>query len=96
MRPSSPIAPPSHKQFRVIFAWYDHPTFVDVVQQAWAGGEPIVFECMASFQVRVAHWNHNVFGNIFHRKKFCLARLDGIRRTFSERGSSRYLLELEQ
>lgn len=85
---------PPECRFQVLSAWFSHPQFVDVFQRAWEGDCRNCLVSMDRFRSLAMYWNINVFGNIFWRKKDCLARLVGVQQKLSF-SPSQYLSELE-
>ena len=65
------------RPFRFQLMWLSHPTFSEVVKDAWANHSTLPI-AIASFTSKAQVWNKNQFGNIFHRKKRICARLRGI------------------
>lgn len=69
----------SNKQFRFMANWLADESFKGVVQEAWSQcGD--WHQAVASFQEKASKWNYESFGNIFHRKRRIMARLEGIDR----------------
>ncbi|PKI67933.1 hypothetical protein CRG98_011529 [Punica granatum] len=68
------------RPFHLETVWFSHEGFMPLVFDVWkeAGNEHS--QAVTPFQEKVRHWNKNTFGNIFLRKKNCLARLAGIQR----------------
>ena len=60
-----------------------HPEFPNIVDQAWALPALNLFETFCHFAVLVSAWNKSTFGNIFHRKKHILARINGVQNALS-------------
>lgn len=90
------MPPPSlaSRPFRFEAAWTTHSQFKDVVANAWESANSL-HEATTSFRIAVLDWNSRIFGNIFHRKKRLIARLEGIQRSLSCRISP-FLLDLEK
>ena len=65
----------SIKPFRFMASWLVDRSFQDVVKEedfdSW-------HDAVGQFQIKASDWNHNCFGNIFHKKRQILARLEGI------------------
>lgn len=64
------------------------------MKDSWTVGKSAT-EAMLHFKEAVQHWNKYTFGNIFEMKRRCHARINGIQRARSKRGSS-YLDKLEK
>jgi hypothetical protein len=74
--------------------WLSDATFERVVQDSWRNASEWN-QIVKDFHVKASEWNRNHFGNIFHKKRRILARLDGIdmKRAVSD---SRGLQKLQQ
>ncbi|WJX67493.1 hypothetical protein P8452_51955 [Trifolium repens] len=85
---------PKHKPFRFMANWLSDATFERVVQDSWRNASEWN-QIVKDFHVKASEWNRNHFGNIFHKKRRILARLDGIdmKRAVSD---SRGLQKLQQ
>uniref|UniRef100_A0A2N9HJ77 Reverse transcriptase domain-containing protein n=1 Tax=Fagus sylvatica TaxID=28930 RepID=A0A2N9HJ77_FAGSY len=66
------------RPFRFESIWFSHVDFLSVVEKAWATLALNLSITFAIFAAFVSAWNKSKFGNIFHRKKRILARLNGI------------------
>ncbi|XP_027082559.1 uncharacterized protein [Coffea arabica] len=66
------------KPFRLEQAWSAHPEYERVVAEAWQGNEETLEKKLQMLRMRLKEWNLLVFGNIFHRKKRCKTRLEGV------------------
>lgn len=86
---------PSVRPFRVLNAWYLHPSFQNLVRDVWDPGGREVYGCLDLFRDEVIRWNRFVFGNIFDRKFRCLACLAGIQQKVNSH-PSQFLSQLEQ
>ena len=58
--------------------WLSHSDFPRIVEQAWASPASNLAGTFAIFTALVSAWNKLVFGNIFQRKKWVLARMSGV------------------
>ncbi|KAK7282263.1 hypothetical protein RIF29_10909 [Crotalaria pallida] len=67
------------KPFKFLAPWLDHPDFKTQVSHTWHTNS-IWSDNMKRFTETMSHWNREVFGNIFNRKKRIIQRLDGIHR----------------
>ncbi|XP_019168344.1 PREDICTED: uncharacterized protein LOC109164047 [Ipomoea nil] len=79
---TAPIVPKRiyPRRFRFNAAWITHPDFRKMVQINWDVNKD-VFENKSLLAENLDSWNRDTFGNIFHRKKRVLARLEGIQRS---------------
>ncbi|XP_019172110.1 PREDICTED: uncharacterized protein LOC109167542 [Ipomoea nil] len=75
---------PSTKSFRFNLAWSTHPSFIDCVKQAWSKWGNLESNKTAMAK-SLAAWNKGTFGNIFHKKKKLLARINGVQRSLAIR-----------
>nr|XP_023913965.1 uncharacterized protein LOC112025518 [Quercus suber] len=82
------------KPFRFQSMWLSHPTYSQVVRDAWANNGPLV-DTIADFSKRVQNWNKAVFGNVFQNKRRLEARLNGIQRTLAN-GPNDFLIDLDR
>ncbi|XP_019231008.1 PREDICTED: uncharacterized protein LOC109211873 [Nicotiana attenuata] len=73
--------------------WARHPSFPNVISQAFAGQAPLI-QSTVRFQELASIWNHQVIENIFHKKKRLVARIHAIQNSPSYQFSS-FLLQLE-
>ncbi|XP_023872646.1 uncharacterized protein LOC111985234 [Quercus suber] len=62
--------------------WLSDPSFPSVVNQAWRQPRKLM-EAIDTFAKKATLWNKNHFGNIFHKKKRIMARLDGVHRVMA-------------
>ena len=74
---------PHPRPFHFESFWLSHPEFPNIVDQAWALPALNLFETFCHFAVLVSAWNKSTFGNIFHRKKHILARINGVQNALS-------------
>ena len=58
-----------------------------MVKQAWQQPRNLL-EAIEVFSSQASIWNKNHFGNIFHKKKRVLARLDGVQRALASQPSA--------
>uniref|UniRef100_A0A2N9FQ21 Reverse transcriptase domain-containing protein n=1 Tax=Fagus sylvatica TaxID=28930 RepID=A0A2N9FQ21_FAGSY len=93
------LCPPQHvfgpRPFRLETIWFSDPSFPSLVKDAWGCFPHNVNLAIKDFSNRARLWNREVFGNIFHKKKRLLARLNGIQRSLSHRPCAA-LLDLEK
>ncbi|GMY14460.1 hypothetical protein FCV25MIE_09699 [Fagus crenata] len=83
------------RPFRLETIWFNDPSFPNLVHDSWTKFPQNVPLAIHDFTNRVTTWNRQVFGNIFHRKRRLLARLNGIQKALSFRPCLA-LLELEK
>lgn len=82
------------RPFRFQPMWLSHPSFPDVVREAWT--RPINLpQAVSKFTVQAKIWNKNVFGNLFRRKKRVTARLKGIQVALAANPND-FLVKLER
>ena len=81
------------RPFRFQLMWLTHPEFSAIVREAWSSPTTL---CTATskFADKAKVWNKNIFGNLFHRKKKMLARLQGIQTALSINPND-FLVDLE-
>ncbi|XP_047266782.1 uncharacterized protein LOC124897662 [Capsicum annuum] len=65
------------KTFRFEPMWCTHHSFKNLVNSCF-NTDQCLLKAIEFFQVKATHWNSTIFGNIFHKHKRVLARLDGI------------------
>ncbi|XP_031131901.1 uncharacterized protein LOC116033288 [Ipomoea triloba] len=80
--------------FRFQAAWLTDQRVVEVVRNSWCSNLHFM-DNIPSVTVALSDWNRTVFGNIFHRKKIVLARLEGVQRRYST-NPHRGIVRLEQ
>ena len=73
---ANPPAMMRNKPFRFQSMWLLHPKFPSVVKESWER-EHFLNNAISVFTGKAKHWNVNIFGNIFARKRKVLARLNG-------------------
>ena len=83
-----------NKPFRFQSMWLLHPEFPDVVKDSW-DREPSLNNAISIFTRKAKHWNVNVFGNLFDKKRKVLARLNGAQKALANNPSNS-LLQLEK
>lgn len=84
---------PTNKPFRFKTIWTSHPEFIHIFFHNWHRPSNLL-ETIDSFTKYVSEWNKTTFGKLFHRKKYTLARLDGIQSGLNY-PTSRFLQNLE-
>ena len=57
------------RPFRFQPMWLSHPSFPDIVRDAWANPSSLL-HAVSKFADKAKVWNRNVFGNLFHRKAY--------------------------
>ncbi|XP_019251211.1 PREDICTED: uncharacterized protein LOC109230139 [Nicotiana attenuata] len=67
------------RPFRVETMWCGHPDFQNIVHTSFTSTNDLL-EATNTFKSNATTWNKLVFGNIFHKKKHILARLNGIQK----------------
>ncbi|XP_031115742.1 uncharacterized protein LOC116019608 [Ipomoea triloba] len=71
------------RKFRFNFMWTTHRDFMKCVQQTWKteknleDNKQVMAESLLS-------WNKEVFGNVFHRKKRLIARINGVQKSLAQ------------
>lgn len=60
---------PGFKEFRFLNAWLQHPDFIPAVERFWTKEPSDLGETIAKFKTEMMHWNNQIFGNIFQKKK---------------------------
>ena len=68
---------------------------MNVVDDVWWDGNGVYSLFVPIFVERIKVWNKNVFGNLFHRKRVVLARLEGAQRAIAINPNN-FLLSLEK
>ncbi|XP_031095036.1 uncharacterized protein LOC115999320 [Ipomoea triloba] len=68
-----------NRQFRYNMAWATHLTFQQVVRHSWDNNKNVEIN-KEKMAVALATWNVSTFGNVFHRKKKLLARINVVQR----------------
>ena len=81
------------KLFHFMATWLTDSRFTDFTKTHWQNGVPYD-RAVSEFIQQVQHWNKNIFGNIFQRKKILLARIGGVQIAL-ERRPLRILYRLE-
>ena len=71
-----------NRPFKFQSFWLFDPSFPSIVNQAW-GQQRELREAIDLFSNQAYLWNKNHFGNIFHKKKRIMARLDGVQRAMA-------------
>ena len=69
---------PNHlsKPFWFQTMWITHPNFPRIVREAWLGDNSLSMSIL-NFTTKARKWNHEVFGNLFVRKRRVPARIGG-------------------
>lgn len=94
---AQPAAPRQHSSpFRIQAAWFTHPQFEPFLMECWAEfGTLGLIPKLQLLRTSLQQWNRGVFGNIFDKKFYCLARLASIQRALQQKQSCR-LVSLEE
>ena len=82
------------KPFRFQSMWLLHLEFPGVVKESW-DREPSFNNAISVFTRKAKHWNVNVFGNLFARKRKVLVRLNGAQKALANNPSDS-LIQLEK
>ncbi|KAH7838491.1 hypothetical protein Vadar_027204 [Vaccinium darrowii] len=69
---------PTNKPFRFEAAWIVDPSFEAIVSNNWNGNN--LTDKIVNFSQAANKWNKEVFGNIFRKKRWTLARIHGIQK----------------
>lgn len=64
--------------FRIEGARLTHPKFEETDKQSWLNEDSCLAQKINNLGKNLKYWNTNFFGNIFKRKRRCLARLKWI------------------
>ncbi|XVF09026.1 hypothetical protein REPUB_Repub07fG0055100 [Reevesia pubescens] len=72
--------PPSReaRPFRFEAAWLLHSDFSNVFKEGWSSRSLCIADSVKAVTTRVKKWKDEVFGNIFHKKRKLLRRIEGI------------------
>jgi len=68
---------------------------MNMVDDVWQDGNGVYSLSVPIFVERIKVWNKNMFGNLFHRKHFVLARLEGAQRAIAIKPNN-FLLSMEK
>lgn len=63
--------------FRFETIWTSHPDFIHILHDSWHPS-PSLLDDIEQFQHNIQNWNKQSFGNLFHKKRRLLARLEVI------------------
>lgn len=88
-------ASPSGRPFRFGMMWMNHPSFRQIVKDAWRERDNVLKLPVDCCMRKACQWNNEVFVNIFHEKRRLLARLEGIQRELGKRPSD-FLIQLDK
>jgi hypothetical protein len=84
------------RPFRFEAAWIDHNDYADLVKRSWLPSNNNITASLTKVKDNSITFNHEVFGNIFQRKKHIESRLKGIQNYLERVDSVRHsLLEKE-
>ena len=86
--------PIQNKPFCFHTMWLLHLGFPNIVQEVWTASRDLQ-GAILDFVSKAKHWNYNVFGNLFAKKKRVLARINGAQKALACRPSD-FLLTLEK
>lgn len=76
---SSPSRPLGPHPFKFQAAWLTHPGLFNWMASSWEC-DSCLSSSLRRFATKLQAWNKDTFGNIFHRKKRNLLRLEGVQR----------------
>nr|XP_023888165.1 uncharacterized protein LOC112000298 [Quercus suber] len=79
---AKPPAEIRNKPFRLQSMWLLHLEFPGVVKESW-DKEPSLNNAIFVFTRKAKHWNVNVFGNLFARKRNVLESLNGAQKVLA-------------
>lgn len=82
------------KFFKFQAQWLSHEDFEDVIKKHWMKNVPVI-DNVKKVVDALTQWNKVVFGNIHHRKKILLARIEGIQKSIMNKPANG-LLKLEK
>lgn len=82
------------RPFRFEKAWLMNGECKGIIEDIWKQNSQVV-TTIAQVPELIVPWNKNKFGNIFHRKRKLLGRLEGIQRALGQYHSS-FLVNLEK
>ena len=71
-----------------------HPNFPIIVKEAWLKDNPL-YVAISNFTTKARKWNHDVFGNLFARKRRVLARISGAHKALAN-NPNEFLVRLEK
>ncbi|KAH0705372.1 hypothetical protein KY290_010066 [Solanum tuberosum] len=57
--------------------WTSHPDLIKIITDSWTSQSNIL-DAIPTFQKNVSKWNQVTFGNIFHKKRNLIKRIEGI------------------
>jgi hypothetical protein len=83
------------RPFRFKAAWIDHEDYADLVDRAWKSSNHNTVNALCKVRENSIIFNHEVFGNIFKRKKRVESRLKGVQK-YLENVDSRRHVQLEK
>ncbi|XP_019173302.1 PREDICTED: uncharacterized protein LOC109168902 [Ipomoea nil] len=69
-------------RFKYNAAWATHPGFMEFVKSNWNSNVELD-QCKNELAAKFRCWNKSTFGNIFHRKRRVLARLEGVQNSLT-------------
>lgn len=84
----------TNRPFRFMANWLTDPSFLSMVKEAWEDNVDWD-EAVSEFQNKAKEWNYTHFGNIFHKKRRLMARLEGINSQLSMNANV-YLKKLQK
>jgi hypothetical protein len=87
------------RPFRFEAVWIDHKDYENVVRNSWNSSNHNTITALHKVKEKFIIFNHEIFGNIFKRKKHVESRLKGIQNYLERVDSLRHTLlekELQQ
>ena len=80
---SAPTLRASARPFRLETMWFNDLSFPEIVKNSWRCFPENVSFAIKDFTSKVTLWNRQCFGNLFHRKKRLIARLNGLQKAIA-------------
>lgn len=72
------------KEFRFNMAWSTQKDFLICVRKAWHPDRDLEGN-KKEIAIALTKWNKSTFGNVFHRRKRLLARIEGVQRCLAQK-----------
>ncbi|KAL8141026.1 hypothetical protein V2J09_007047 [Rumex salicifolius] len=92
LRSHPPEVATGNRPFRFLAAWTLSDNFKDIVSTSWSRENTPLSSCLSRLTEDLQTWNRRSFGNVFHKKRKLLARIEGVRRKLCVNPSSRLLI----